>query len=137
MNIKITRDAIQYLASALHIPEDEAEEHLQMSFSMCQLSEVQRPDQSADDIIRPLAELAETKDHILYGILFRNAGVGFQWFDENRAGPNPAPNEQSRYNLFANRWTGRGLVVYGYKYSISEAIADEMKRFAEMEIKPS
>lgn len=64
-----------------------------------------------------LRELAESKGETLYNICFRNAGVGFMWFDQKKAGA-------GSYK--------KGLYVDKYYDTIEEATVEETKRFKQV-----
>lgn len=95
-----------------------------------------------DRRIELLQELAESKGAVLYSILFREAGVGIQWFEEKRAGPHPSQEwkdatpgyeETFTYRDELDLWHNRGLVIYGYYPTLSEALNGEWMRLEETE----
>lgn len=81
-----------------------------------------------DEVLNTLMELAESKGETLYEICFRNAGVGFVWHNEKKAGPVPQEFAPYEYGSFMSAWTKAGLVAYRYYDTVSEAIAEETKR---------
>lgn len=63
--------------------------------------------------IEKLESLANEHGHTIYNILHRNAGWGIQW----------ATKQGAEYK--------DGLVVYFYRPTLAEAVADEIKRIRE------
>lgn len=94
-----------------------------------------RPKTSIDEILRDLRRLGEIRGATLYSIVFRNAGVAIQWHESERAGPEPGSPENLsktwRNVDELQEWTKRGLVIYHYYPTLSEAIEGEVKRLEE------
>lgn len=65
-----------------------------------------------NDLFNTLIDLAEDNNAVLYNICFRNAGVGFQWYEENTE----------------NKTWKDGLVVHAYYPSLAEAMEGEFIR---------
>lgn len=87
-----------------------------------------------DGAIRKIRELGKSKGSVIYSILFRNSGVGLLWFEEKRAGPRPQHIKgiDHIYSQLIQEWAGRGLHIYKYYSSLSEALKEERKRLEEI-----
>jgi hypothetical protein len=66
--------------------------------------------------LKLIRQLAESRGCTLYAILFRNAGVGFQWYEE------------ARCKAGVGKDFNTGLVVYHYYPTIEDAYAAEIER---------
>lgn len=86
-----------------------------------------------DYLITQLRELADSKGAALYSIHFRNVGVAFQWWESSRAGEPPGiQTELAEWNKLSSEYSKRGLVIYKYYDTLSEAIEGEFKRLGEI-----
>lgn len=87
-----------------------------------------------DRMIDDLREIAESKGAVLYAVLFREAGICLQFWEEERAGPEPdiplvyRQEEAREYLDSMQAYKERGLVIYGYYPTLSEAISREWLR---------
>lgn len=95
-------------------------------------------DPMLDLIIGTFRQIAESKGAVLYSVLFRKAGIGIQWWEEKRAGPEPIfpkvyrQEEAGDYLDLMQAYHKRGLVVYSYYPTLSETISREWSRLEEI-----
>lgn len=118
---------------AAELPDEEIRKLERLAEYLQVSQEGHTKDPLMDLIIGTFRQYAESKGAVLYSILFREAGIGLQWWEDNRAGARPDTRGMrlSDIVLRESEWNKRGLVVYKYYPTLSEAIAGEWKRLEE------
>lgn len=118
---------------AADLPDEEIRKLERFASYLRDSSEYRTKDPLMDIVIGTFREFAESRGAVLYSILFREAGIGLQWWEEKRAGTRPDTRGMRLTDVILreDEWNRGGLVVYKYYPTLSEAIAGEWNRLEE------